>query len=181
MKIKRNLVDNNITVLEKKLEAILKKEKQNQLDSIAKEKEKYLLSLERKQKQSLLDEVNKEYNEVTSEKADLDNLISGNISNALEQTMEDYYEVLSKKDKVVKNLEELKKEEDHFESVLEEKQASFRLMQSKIRNLENDLKQEEIKHTRTSVEMDHLLAILSGTYSITFEKAKANYTLEEDL
>lgn len=59
-------------VLEKKLRAILKKEKQNQLDSIAKEKEKYLLSLERKQKQSLLDEVNKEYNEVTSEKADLD-------------------------------------------------------------------------------------------------------------
>ena len=181
LKIKRNLVDNNITVLEKKLEGILKKEKQNQLDSIAKEKEKYLLSLERKQKQSLLDEVNKEYNEVTSEKADLDNLISGNISNALEQTMEDYYEVLSKKDKVVKNLEELKKEEDRFETVLEEKQASFRLMQSKIRNLENDLKQEEIKHTRTSVEMDHLLAILSGTYSITFEKAKANYTLEEDL
>ena len=59
-------------------------------------------------------------------------------------------------------------------------QASFRLIESNIRTYENELKQEEIKHTRTSVQMDYLLALLSENYQITYEKAKLEYSLEID-
>lgn len=57
----------------------------------------------------------------------------------------------------------------------------YRLNNSNVRNLEEKKKTLEIESSKMSVKMDNLLNILSETYQMTFEKAKANYVLEEDI
>ena len=66
-------------------------------------------------------------------------------------------------------------------SLIEEYQAKYRLNNSNVRNLEEKKKTLEIESSKMSVKMDNLLNILSETYQMTFEKAKANYVLEEDI
>ena len=67
-----------------------------------------------------------------------------------------------------------------MKSEIEEKEASYKLFNQSIRALESELKDLEIKNSKISVRMDNMLNILSDSYSITFEKAKANYILEID-
>ena len=66
-------------------------------------------------------------------------------------------------------------------SLIEEYHAKYRLNNSNVRNLEEKKKTLEIESSKMSVKMDNLLNILSETYQMTFEKAKANYVLEEDI
>ena len=69
---------------------------------------------------------------------------------------------------------------DSLKSEISEKEASYKLFNQSIRSLESNLKDLEIKNSKISVKMDNMLNILSDSYSITFEKAKANYILEID-
>ena len=63
------------------------------------------------------------------------------------------------------------------EEVLE-KSASEKLKNSNIRNIEKELKEEDININRMDVKLDNMLNTLNSEYSLTYEKAYANYHLE---
>jgi len=118
---------------------------------------------------------------VTLELNNLEDLEDNSIKSEEEKILEKYYEVLKEKELVNKKLLLLTDDKEKVSSLIEEYQAKYRLNNSNIRNLEEKKKTLEIDSSKMSVKMDNLLTILSETYQMTFEKAKANYVLEEDI
>ena len=87
---------------------------------------------------------------------------------------------MAKKQEVEKKSKLELESKEKIESQIDELEASFRISNNKIRELERILKESEITNSKTSVKMDNLLNNLSETYQMTFEKAKSNYILEID-
>ena len=118
---------------------------------------------------------------VTLELNNLEDLEDNSIKSEEEKILEKYYEVLKEKELVNKKLLLLTEDKEKISSLIEEYQAKYRLNNSNIRNLEEKKKTLEIDSSKMSVKMDNLLTILSETYQMTCEKAKANDVLEEDI
>ena len=92
--------------------------------------------------------------------------------------MQKYYEVMAEKKEVEKKSQQELSNKEKLEAKIDELEASFRISNNKIRELEKTLKESEINNSKTSVKMDNLLNNLSENYQMTFEKAKSNYILE---
>ena len=178
---KKELGEKEILSLKEKQEIILKdiKEKETTLYEIG--KEKVLLTEEYNAKHENYNNLKDTLDRVTLELNNLEDLEDNSIKSEEEKILEKYYEVLKEKELVNKKLLLLTDDKEKTSSLIEEYQAKYRLNNSNIRNLEEKKKTLEIDSSKMSVKMDNLLTILSETYQMTFEKAKANYVLEEDI
>lgn len=178
---KKELGEKEILSLKEKQEIILKdiKEKETTLYEIG--KEKVLLTEEYNAKHENYNNLKDTLDRVTLELNNLEDLEDNSIKSEEEKILEKYYEVLKEKELVNKKLLLLTDDKEKTFSLIEEYQAKYRLNNSNIRNLEEKKKTLEIDSSKMSVKMDNLLTILSETYQMTFEKAKANYVLEEDI
>lgn len=178
---KKELGEKEILSLKEKQEIILKdiKEKETTLYEIG--KEKVLLTEEYNAKHENYNNLKDTLDRVTLELNNLEDLEDNSIKSEEEKILEKYYEVLKEKELVNKKLLLLTDDKEKVSSLIEEYQAKYRLNNSNIRNLEKKKKTLEIDSSKMSVKMDNLLTILSETYQMTFEKAKANYVLEEDI
>ncbi len=178
---KKELGEKEILSLKEKQEIILKdiKEKETTLYEIG--KEKVLLTEEYNAKHENYNNLKDTLDRVTLELNNLEDLEDNSIKSEEEKILEKYYEVLKEKELVNKKLLLLTDDKEKTSSLIEEYQAKYRLNNSNIRNLEEKKKALEIDSSKMSVKMDNLLTILSETYQMTFEKAKANYVLEEDI
>lgn len=178
---KKELGEKEILSLKEKQEIILKdiKEKETTLYEIG--KEKVLLTEEYNAKHENYNNLKDTLDRVTLELNNLEDLEDNSIKSEEEKILEEYYEVLKEKELVNKKLLLLTDDKEKVSSLIEEYQAKYRLNNSNIRNLEEKKKTLEIDSSKMSVKMDNLLTILSETYQMTFEKAKANYVLEEDI
>ena len=178
---KKELGEKEILSLKEKQEIILKdiKEKETTLYEIG--KEKVLLTEEYNAKHENYNNLKDTLDRVTLELNNLEDLEDNSIKSEEEKILEKYYEVLKEKELVNKKLLLLTDDKEKVSSLIEEYQAKYRLNNSNIRILEEKKKTLEIDSSKMSVKMDNLLTILSETYQMTFEKAKANYVLEEDI
>ena len=178
---KKELGEKEILSLKEKQEIILKdiKEKETTLYEIG--KEKVLLTEEYNAKHENYNNLKDTLDRVTLELNNLEDLEDNSIKSEEEKILEKYYEVLKEKELVNKKLLLLTDDKEKVSSLIEEYQAKYRLNNSNIRNLEEKIKTLEIDSSKMSVKMDNLLTFLSETYQMTFEKAKANYVLEEDI
>ena len=178
---KKELGEKEILSLKEKQEIILKdiKEKETTLYEIG--KEKVLLTEEYNAKHENYNNLKDTLDRVTLELNNLEDLEDNSIKSEEEKILEKYYEVLKEKELVNKKLLLLTDDKEKVSSLIEEYQAKYRLNNSNIRNLEEKKKTLEIDSSKMSVKMDNLLTILSEIYQMTFEKAKANYVLEEDI
>lgn len=178
---KKELGEKEILSLKEKQEIILKdiKEKETTLYEIG--KEKVLLTEEYNAKHENYNNLKDTLDRVTLELNNLEDLEDNSIKSEEEKILEKYYEVLKEKELVNKKFLLLTDDKEKVSSLIEEYQAKYRLNNSNIRNLEEKKKTLEIDSSKMSVKMDNLLTILSETYQMTFEKAKANYVLEEDI
>lgn len=144
------------------------------------EKKKILINEELLSKKSSYDKYSKDYEDVSLELNNLNNLVDNNYSSEEDKIITKYYDVLNKRQSLEKQVKLVMELRDKINSEIDELEASFRLSNSNLRNKESSLKEKEIANTKISVKMDNMLSTLSEVYSITFEKARANYILEID-
>lgn len=178
---KKDMEEKEILSLKQKQEEIDKNIKQ--LENILYEigKNKILLTEEYNAKNENYKLLKNQLDRITLELNNLEDLEDNSINEEEEKTLKKYYEVLKEKELVNKKIILLNEEKEKVSSLIEEYQAKYRLNNSNVRNLEEKKKTLEIESSKMSVKMDNLLNILSETYQMTFEKAKANYVLEEDI
>jgi len=129
-------------------------------------------------KNSLKTELDERVNDLEKDLSTYDSLIDSNISSEEEKIMKEYYEISLEKDNLLKEMRFTEKEKDKLSNKILESDAANRLNNSNINKLEKELKELEINVSKYEVKLDNYLNILSEDYSLTFEKAKANYTLE---
>ena len=65
--------------------------------------------------------------------------------------------------------------------MIEEKDAIVRVSNTSISKFEKSLKELEILDSKLDIKLDNNLRILSEDYSLTYEKARENYTLDTDI
>ncbi len=178
---KKDMEEKEILSLKQKQEEIDKNIKQfeNILYEIG--KNKILLTEEYNAKNENYKLLKNQLDRITLELNNLEDLEDNSINEEEEKILKKYYEVLKEKELVNKKIILLNEEKEKVSSLIEEYQAKYRLNNSNVRNLEKKKKTLEIESSKMSVKMDNLLNILSETYQMTFEKAKANYVLEEDI
>ena len=165
----------------KELETLKQEEeKKIQTKVFEQEKEKVILEEAKKAKQDQYNNIKNELIKITKELDSFNALINNNLENEEEKVLKEYYEVMAKKQEVEKKSKLELESKEKIESQIDELEASFRISNNKIRELERILKESEITNSKTSVKMDNLLNNLSETYQMTFEKAKSNYILEID-
>lgn len=178
---KKDMEEKEILSLKQKQEEIDKNIKQfeNILYEIG--KNKILLTEEYNAKNENYKLLKNQLDRITLELNNLEDLEDNSINEEEEKILKKYYEVLKEKELVNKKIILLNEEKEKVSSLIEEYQAKYRLNNSNVRNLEEKKKTLEIENSKMSVKMDNLLNILSETYQMTFEKAKVNYVLEEDI
>ncbi|MGN0992489.1 MAG: AAA family ATPase [Bacilli bacterium] len=176
---------NEKTKLEQELEHLkefehLKEKEQKDIQSkiFEKEKEKVILEEEKKSKEEQYLNLKQEQIKTNKELESFKALINDNLKEEEEKVMQKYYEVMAEKKEVEKKSQQELSNKEKLEAKIDELEASFRISNNKIRELEKTLKESEINNSKTSVKMDNLLNNLSENYQMTFEKAKSNYILE---
>ena len=180
LKLEKDRIIKDTFELNSSIKDLLDKEKSKQVVIIEKEKNKIILKGEKDSKISSFSDYKKKYESISFELSNLEDLSNNSLHEEEERIINKYYDVLKNKEETLKLIDLSNSKIDSLKSEIFEKEASYKLFNQSIRSLESNLKDLEIKNSKISVKMDNMLNILSDSYSITFEKAKANYILEID-
>ena len=180
LKIEKDRIIKDTLEINSLIKDLLDEEKGKQVVLIEKEKDKIILKEEKDSKISSFSDYKKRYESISFELSNLEDLSNNSLHEEEERIINKYYEVLKDNEETLKLIDLCKGKIDSLKSEISEKEASYKLFNQSIRSLESNLKDLEIKNSKISVKMDNMLNILSDSYSITFEKAKANYILEID-
>ena len=180
LKLEKDRIIKDTFELNSSIKDLLDKEKSKQVVIIEKEKNKIILKGEKDSKISSFSDYKKKYESISFELSNLEDLSNNSLHEEEERIINKYYDVLKDKEETLKLIDLSNSKIDSLKSEIFEKEASYKLFNQSIRSLESNLKDLEIKNSKISVKMDNMLNILSDSYSITFEKAKANYILEID-
>ena len=171
---------NDLTILEDSINIIdekysgLDKKKNDILSSI---NTNSILLKERNNKK---DELNIKKASIMSELKANENTINNVLSNEEEEILNKYYEEKQKQDNLNIEIEELLKTIDKTKTELETYETNLKIDNGDYNKYQDELKKNEITVSKLDVKLDNLLNILCEDYSITYEKAKANYILEDD-
>lgn len=150
-------------------------EERNKLNE---EKAGYEISLRYEQERKLLFE--EELTKLKDEVSNINDLINGTLSNEEEKIVEEYYKKEKEKKELTIKVNELKSEINDYKETIGEMERNSRSNNQEFYKKSKELKELEIKVNRADVKLDNLLNTLTEDYSMTFEKAKANYFLEMD-
>ena len=134
-----------------------------------------------KNKEDIIVEINKILDDNKKELDSLEHVTDNSLSELEEKTINEYYEVSLEKNTTMKNLKNLEKEKDKITKDIEELEYQSKSSNSDLRNKEKELKDRELKQSKISIKLDNNLRILGEEYSLTFEKAKASYSLDKDI
>ena len=123
------------------------------------------------------DNLNKELDSIVNE---INNLSSTSLDNELNIVINEYYNHEQKKVELEKELEHLNNEKLNKNSELNDLELSIRKQNSKNNAIINEINSLEIDITKLNMNLDNLLKRLSEDYSLGYERAKNEYTLEID-
>ena len=153
---------------------ISKLEEENYL----KEKEKISISELLNSKNIDLSKVKQEYESVKKEWENLEAISNNSVSEKEQELIKLFHEKSSLKEQRQLKLKNITKEIDELKVKIEETQATYKLKNSTLRNLEKSSRELEISINRLDVKIDNMLNILSEDYELTFERAKNDYSLD---
>ena len=174
----KKTIENEIIELEKKIKELEDNENIIKNNIYAETSNEVKLNTELK---SLSDSNQTLIDEQTLLKDEIHTLSNGNeIDKELKKIMEDISKEESKKDELEITLSNYKsKKRDLLEEEIEKEKLikKYTNNYSEVISKSNEL---EIEITKTSMKLDSLLNYLNEEYSMTYEKAKNNYSLDED-
>ena len=135
-----------------------------------------------------LNEINNKLKELDLTKESINNELRSNnntikniLSNEEDEIIKKYYDEKNKQDRVKIEIENLFKNIEKEKEKLTDLETNLKVDNKEYNNVQDELKKNEIKVSKLDIKLDNLLNILTEDYSISYEKAKANYILEEDV
>ena len=108
------------------------------------------------------------------------NTVNNVLSNEEETVINKYYEEKQKQEEIKIEIENILKELERTKEELQNEETNLKIDNVDYNKYQDDLKKNEIQVSKLDVKLDNLLNILNEEYSITYEKAKANYILDMD-
>ena len=132
------------------------------------------------QQELYIKELTENLEDICSEIDGITSINDNNNDNYLEKIMKEYYEV--EKEIKIKNeeLENLKDNKNNIVLEINEYEKNLSKENSDYFKLQQSLKQNEIDISKCEFKLDTALNTLSSEYSLTYEKAKNDYFLDND-
>ena len=177
---KKQQLDELVLELQQSIE-LIDKEIADVTSKIYEEKSSLVVYEEqRKVKEELIEELRSRKLDLEKELSSLHHLVDSTLSCEEERIMKEYYEVSLEKENLIKEVSYREKEKDKLSSKIEEMSFENKVHNSNIHALEKTLKELEINMGKMDIQLDHYLKVLSEDYSLTYERARSSYSLEED-
>lgn len=117
---------------------------------------------------------------INSELNSNQNTINNVLSNEEEEILNKYYQEKQKQEELNIEIEEILKTIEKTNDELSMYETNLKIDNGDYNKYQDELKKNEIIVSKLDVKLDNLLNILNEDYSLTYEKAKASYILEED-
>ena len=175
---KEHTLKNEIASLKDELSEINNIISKLEEENYLKEKEKISISELLNSKNIDLSRVKQEYESVKKEWENLEAISNNSVSEKEQELIKLFHEKSSLKEQLQLKLKNITKEIDELKVKIEETQATYKLKNSTLRNLEKSSRELEISINRLDVKIDNMLNILSEDYELTFERAKNDYSLD---
>lgn len=175
---KEHTLKNEIVSLKNELSEINNVISKLEEENYLKEKEKISISELLNSKNIDLSRVKQEYESVKKEWENLEAISNNSVSEKEQELIKLFHEKSSLKEQLQLKLKNITKEIDELKVKIEETQATYKLKNSTLRNLEKSSRELEININRLDVKIDNMLNILSEDYELTFERAKNDYSLD---
>ena len=175
---KEHTLKNEIVSLKNELSEINNVISKLEEENYLKEKEKISISELLNSKKIDLSRVKQEYESVKKEWENLEAISNNSVSEKEQELIKLFHEKSSLKEQLQLKLKNITKEIDELKVKIEETQATYKLKNSTLRNLEKSSRELEISINRLDVKIDNMLNILSEDYELTFERAKNDYSLD---
>lgn len=161
-----NTIDANIQAIEDKLYLI--------------NKDKIVITDEINSKKIQVNNLNEKLDKIKNELIGTNNIINNSLSVEEEEIINDYYKAVNTKDKIISKIDILTNEKKELQDALDNYEYSMKKENSAYAIKSEELKNLEIEVNRADVKLDNLLNTLNEEYTITYEKAKSIYILDED-
>lgn len=153
---------------------ISKLEEENYL----KEKEKIATTELLNTKNNELLRIKQDYEAIKKEWENLETISNNSVSEKEQELIKLFHEKSSLKEQLQLRLKMVTKETEELKAKIEETQATYKLKNATLRNLEKTSRELEILINRLDVKIDNMLNVLSEDYELTFERAKSDYNLD---
>ena len=153
---------------------ISKLEEENYL----KEKEKIATTELLNTKNNELLRIKQDYEAIKKEWENLETISNNSVSEKEQELIKLFHEKSSLKEQLQLRLKMVTKETEELKAKIEETQATYKLKNATLRNLEKTSRELEILINRLDVKIDNMLNVLSEDYELTFERAKSDYSLD---
>ena len=153
---------------------ISKLEEENYL----KEKEKIATTELLNTKNNELLRIKQDYEAIKKECENLETISNNSVSEKEQELIKLFHEKSSLKEQLQLRLKMVTKETEELKAKIEETQATYKLKNATLRNLEKTSRELEILINRLDVKIDNMLNVLSEDYELTFERAKSDYSLD---
>ena len=121
-----------------------------------------------------------ELTKLKEELSNINSLSNNTLSIEEEKVLEEYYLKEKEKKEMSLKVENLKTEVFDIKETISLMEKESKLSNQEFYKKTTELKELEILVNRMDVKLDNLLSILTEDYSMTYEKAKANYFLDMD-
>ena len=171
--LKRASLEEAINLNDNKYKVVLE-----QKNKLLEEKTNYEISLRYEEERKKLYE--EELSKLKDESSNIEDLINGTLSSEEEKIVNEYYEKEKERKKLLIDVSNLRNEINDYKDTISEIERNNKVNNQEFYKKQQELKELEIKVNRDDVRLDNLLNTLQEDYSMTFERAKANYFLEID-
>lgn len=171
--LKRASLEEAINLNDNKYKVVLE-----QKNKLLEEKTNYEISLRYEEERKKLYE--EELSKLKDESSNIEDLINGTLSSEEEKIVNEYYEKEKERKKLLIDVSNLRNEINDYKDTISEIERNNKVNNQEFYKKQQKLKELEIKVNRDDVRLDNLLNTLQEDYSMTFERAKANYFLEID-
>lgn len=125
-----------------------------------------------------INDLNQNLSNLNTEWKSLDTISNNNISEKEQELIKLFHEKNGEKEKLELEIKETNKELDILKIKQDEDQASYKLKNQNLRNIEKESNELEVEIGKTDVKLYNMLEILSTDYELTYEKAKSDYQLD---
>ena len=125
-----------------------------------------------------LKSLNERLQNTSKEWESLNSINNNSISEKEQELITLYHEKKNKKETITIRINSLTKEIDDLKSKIEEHQATEKLKNSNLRNLEKQSNELNISISKNDIKIDNMLNTLNEDYELTYEKAKSDYKLD---
>lgn len=109
---------------------------------------------------------------------EINSLEQTNLDKELNDVIDSYYKEEQKKNELEKRLEIYNNEKNNLNDTLNTLETSIKKMNSEYNKMTTEINSLEIDITKLNINLDNLLTRLSEDYSLGYERAKTEYTLE---